>query len=41
MEYFHWVARLSVWLRSLLAPAHLTVSHVSETGKSPWFHSNN
>jgi len=32
---------LAVWLCSLTAPARLLISWIWETGKSPWFHSNN
>ena len=32
---------LAAWLWSLPAPAHLLLSSVWETGKSPWFHSKN
>jgi len=32
---------LAVWLCSLPAPAHLLISWIRETGKSPWFLSNN
>ena len=32
---------LAAWLCSLPAPAHLLLSWTGETGKSPWFHSNN
>jgi len=40
---FPWAssAWLSVWRRSLPAPAHLLISWIWETGKSPCFHSNN
>jgi len=37
MENFHWPVWLSVWLRSLPAPAHLLISWIGETEKSPWF----
>jgi len=32
---------LAAWLCSLPAPAHLPVSWIRETAKSPWFHSSN
>jgi len=32
---------LAVWLCSFPSPAHLLISWISDTGKSPWFHSNN
>jgi len=32
---------LAAWLCSLPAPAHLLISWIGETGKSPWFPSNN
>jgi len=40
MEYICWPAWLAVWLCSLLPPAHLLISWIWETGRSPWFHSN-
>ena len=41
MEHFHCPAWLAAWPCSLPAPAHLLISRTRDTGKSPWFLSNN